>query len=152
MFPCTLRQWCKHAERDAGDRPGRSIADKVRIKELERENKELRTANEILKKASAYVVRRSSTARSANDFLHRRVPRGLRSRSGLPRSAALRQPAARAAVARNLGKASGRSRRDAETLETIKRVRDESKGRCRVRKIWRQLRREKSEVARRTME
>ena len=52
----TLRQWCLQAERDAGDRPGRSSADKARIKELERENKELRTANEILKKASAYFA------------------------------------------------------------------------------------------------
>ena len=51
-----LRQWCLQAERDAGDRPGRSSADKARIKELERENKELRTANEILKKASAYFA------------------------------------------------------------------------------------------------
>lgn len=49
----TLRQWCIQAERDAGERPGRSSADKARIKELERETKELRTANEILKKASA---------------------------------------------------------------------------------------------------
>ena len=50
-FP--LRQWCIQAERDAGERPGRSSTDKARIKELEREVKELRTANEILKKASA---------------------------------------------------------------------------------------------------
>ena len=49
----TFREWCIQAERDTGERPGRSSADKVRIKELERENKELRTANEILKKASA---------------------------------------------------------------------------------------------------
>ena len=47
----TLRQWCIQT------RPGRSCADKARIKELERENKELRTANEILKKASACFAR-----------------------------------------------------------------------------------------------
>ena len=41
-----LRQWCIQAERDAGERPGRSSADEASIKEL-------RTANEILKKASA---------------------------------------------------------------------------------------------------
>ena len=52
----TLRQWCIQTERDAGERPGRSSADKAKIKELERENKELRTANEILKKASAYFA------------------------------------------------------------------------------------------------
>ena len=49
----TLRQWCIQAERDAGERPGRSSADKARIKELEREVKESRTANEILKKTPA---------------------------------------------------------------------------------------------------
>ena len=54
----TLRQWRIQAERDAGERPrGRSSADKAGIKELERENKELRTANEILKKASACFAR-----------------------------------------------------------------------------------------------
>ena len=53
----TLREWHIQAERDAGERPaGRSSADKARIKKLERENKELRTANEILKKASAYFA------------------------------------------------------------------------------------------------
>ena len=59
---------------------------------------------------------------------------------------------AHAAVARNPGKASDRSRRDAETVETIKRVHDQSRGRCGVRKVWRQLRREKSAVARCTVE
>ena len=53
-FP--LRQWCIQAEHDAGERPDRSSADRARIKELERGNKELRTANEILKKASAYFA------------------------------------------------------------------------------------------------
>ena len=59
---------------------------------------------------------------------------------------------AHAAVARNPGKASDRSRRDAETLKTIKRVHDESRGRYGVRKVWRQLRREKSDVSRCTVE
>ena len=46
----TLRAWCIQAARDAGDRSGPSSEEKARIKELEREVKELRTANEILKK------------------------------------------------------------------------------------------------------
>ena len=54
--PDTLRAWCIQAARDAGERGGLSTADKARIKELEREVKELRTANEILKKASAYFA------------------------------------------------------------------------------------------------
>lgn len=52
----TLRTWCQQAQRDVGERPGLSTQDKARLKELERENRELRQANEILKKASAYFA------------------------------------------------------------------------------------------------
>ena len=52
----TLRAWCLQAARDAGERDGLTSEQKARLKELERENKELRTANEILKKASAYFA------------------------------------------------------------------------------------------------
>ena len=54
--PDSLRVWCQQAERDEGQRAGLTSAEKDRIKELERENRELRTANEILKKASAYFA------------------------------------------------------------------------------------------------
>ena len=52
----TLRKWVLQEQTDAGDRPGLSTEDKTRIKALERENRELRQANEILKKASAYFA------------------------------------------------------------------------------------------------
>ncbi len=51
-----LRVWCQQAERDAGQRAGLTSAEKDRIKQLEREVRELRQANEILKKASAYFA------------------------------------------------------------------------------------------------
>ena len=54
--PDSLRAWCQQAERDAGIRGGLSSEEKVRLKALERENRELRQANEILKKASAYFA------------------------------------------------------------------------------------------------
>lgn len=54
--PDSLRVWCQQAERDAGRRGGLTSAEKDRIKELEREVRELRQANEILKKASAYFA------------------------------------------------------------------------------------------------
>ena len=54
--PDSLRSWCHRAERDAGKRAGLSSEEKNRIKELEREVRELRQANEILKKASAYFA------------------------------------------------------------------------------------------------
>ena len=54
--PQTLLEWFKLQEIDAGMRPGVTTAEMVRIKELERENKELRRANEILKTASAFFA------------------------------------------------------------------------------------------------
>lgn len=53
----TLRKWVRRAEVDGGLRPGVTIAEAQRIKELERENRELRRANEILKAASAFFAR-----------------------------------------------------------------------------------------------
>jgi transposase len=54
--PETLRKWVRQAERDAGKRPGLTTDERERIKKLERENFELRRANEILRKASAYFA------------------------------------------------------------------------------------------------
>ncbi len=54
--PDSLRVWARQAQRDAGERPGPTSAETARIKELEREVRELRQANEILKKASAYFA------------------------------------------------------------------------------------------------
>ena|SRR5690554_1742024 len=53
----TLRKWVRQAERDSGRRAGLTSDERARLKELEREVKELRRANEILKKASAYFAR-----------------------------------------------------------------------------------------------
>src|SRR3954447_1675044 len=52
----TLRKWVRQAERDAGQRLGTTTEERERIKTLERENRELRQANEILRKASAYFA------------------------------------------------------------------------------------------------
>ena len=52
----TLRHWVRQAERDQGRRPGLTTDERQRLKQLERENFELRRANEILKKASAYFA------------------------------------------------------------------------------------------------
>jgi transposase len=54
--PETLRRWVRQKEQDAGVRPGPTKAELERIKALERENRELRQANEILRKASAYFA------------------------------------------------------------------------------------------------
>lgn len=52
----TLRRWVRQAERDQGLCPGPTSEERDRIKALERENRELRQANEILRKASAYFA------------------------------------------------------------------------------------------------
>jgi transposase-like protein len=52
----TLRNWVRQAERDEGRRPGLSTTERQRIKELEREVRELRRANEILRKAAAFFA------------------------------------------------------------------------------------------------
>ncbi len=52
----TLRRWVRQGERDAGKRPGLTTDDREQIKALEREVRELRQANEILRKASAYFA------------------------------------------------------------------------------------------------
>ena len=52
----TLRKWVRQGERDRGQRAGLTSAERERLKALERENRELRRANEILRKASAYFA------------------------------------------------------------------------------------------------
>jgi len=54
MTPETLRKWVRRAEIDEGQRPGLTTTERERLKELEKENKELRRANEILRAAAAF--------------------------------------------------------------------------------------------------
>ncbi len=54
--PETLRKWVRRAERDQGLRSGMTSSDREQLKTLERENRELKRANEILRKASAYFA------------------------------------------------------------------------------------------------
>ncbi len=55
--PETLRKWIRRAEVDGGQRPGVTTAEHERLVQLERENRELRRANEILKAATAFFAR-----------------------------------------------------------------------------------------------
>jgi transposase len=54
--PETLRKWVRQTECDRGVRTGLTSGERERLKDLERENRELRRANEILRKASAYFA------------------------------------------------------------------------------------------------
>ena len=57
MTPETLRKWLRRDAVDRGQRPGATSSERERVRELERENRELRRANEILKAASACFAR-----------------------------------------------------------------------------------------------
>ncbi len=52
----TLRKWVRRAERDSGSRPGLTTDERGRLRDLEREVRKLKRANEILRKASAYFA------------------------------------------------------------------------------------------------
>jgi len=87
--PQTLNEWVKKVEVDTGQRGGVTTEMAEKMKALERENRELKQANEILRKASAYfapplggclaitcrAMGRSSTAHSNDDYLYRRSSR-----------------------------------------------------------------------------
>jgi transposase-like protein len=69
----TLRNWVRQAERDSGLRQGLTTTERERMRELERENRELKRANEILKSAATFFGAELSADRE-NDRLHRRPP------------------------------------------------------------------------------
>ena len=60
----TLRKWVRQAERDREQRPGLTSDERERMKGMEREIRELRQANEILRKASAYFAQAELDRRS----------------------------------------------------------------------------------------
>lgn len=64
MTPETLRIWIRRAEADGGRRPGLTTEERERIRVLERENRELRRANEILKVAAVNSTGQCNSARS----------------------------------------------------------------------------------------
>src|SRR6266581_2666632 len=80
----TLRRWVRQAERDTGHRPGLTTDERQRLKQLERENFELKRANEILRRHPRFSRRRSSTADRSNGHVHRPPLHGLRGRADLP--------------------------------------------------------------------
>jgi transposase len=82
----TLRKWVRRAEIDEGARPGLTSDERERLKTLERENRELRWANGILKSAAAFFGR-SSTADRRDDRLHRPSQGPVRGRADLPGAA-----------------------------------------------------------------
>ena len=102
MTPETLRKWVRRAETDEGLRPGLTTTERERLKALERENRELRRANEILK-APQLSSGRSSTADRRDDHLHRCAVRRVRDRADLRAAADRPLGLLRGALAATLG-------------------------------------------------
>ncbi|HUG82340.1 MAG TPA: IS3 family transposase [Bryobacterales bacterium] len=150
----TLHEWVKKAERDSGVRAGvpSDVAEKV--KALERENRELRQANEILRKASAYFcpggARPPVQAMIAFIDDHREAY-GV---EPICRVLPIAPSTFHAHVAKQIDPArlSARARRDAALKIEVRRVFEENFGVYGVRKVWRQLKREGFDAARCTVE
>jgi transposase len=72
--PRTLNEWVKKPEGDRGERAGVTTEMADRLRALERQDRELDQANEILRKASAYFAQAEFDRRPKSDRLHRRSP------------------------------------------------------------------------------
>ena len=152
----TLRKWVRQAQRDAGHRPDLTTSERERLKELEREVRELKRANEILRKAFAYFAQ--AGARPPEDVatdgpVHRRPSRRVRGRADLRRAA--RSPRRRIIAIGTSGthptRRSARAQRDDQLRVEIQRVYDEHQQVYGPRKVWKQLRRDGVRVARCTV-
>ncbi|MCO5122774.1 MAG: IS3 family transposase [Rhizobacter sp.] len=150
----TLRKWVRQGERDSGVRPGATTTEQQRIKELEREVRELRKTNEILKLASAYFGPGGARPppQEVNAFIDEH-----RTRLGVePICSALQvAPSAyrrHAARQRDSALLPARAQRDANLLPQVQRVYDANLRVYGADKVWRQLLREGVAVARCTVE
>ncbi|MBX3132318.1 MAG: IS3 family transposase [Gemmatimonadaceae bacterium] len=149
----TLRNWVREHERNTGVRPGPTTDDLARLKELERENRELKRANEILKKASAYFA--FGGARPPTQLMVAFIDAHRAAYGVEPICAVL--PIAPStyyeakARARDPSRLPARSRADAALRPALQRVWAATRGRYGARKAWKQLRREGRVVARCTV-
>ncbi|WP_420891140.1 IS3 family transposase, partial [Minwuia thermotolerans] len=149
----TLRRWVRQAERDSGMRAGTTTDERERIRTLEREVRELRQANEILRKASAYFApggaRPPTEAMIAFIDDHREAHGVEPICKVLPIApSTYRDHVARR---RDPSRLSARAQRDEALKVEIRRVYEENFRVYGVRKLWRQLKREGFDVARCTV-
>ena len=151
----TLRKWVRQAPRDAGHRPGLTTSERERLKELEREVRELKRANEILRKAFAYVAQAELDRRRTSPRWSSSSPT-IAPCSGSSRSApCCRSPRRRTHRHRHQRthptRRSARVQRDDQLRVEIQRVYDEHQQVYGPRKVWKQLRRDGVRVARGTV-
>lgn len=136
----TLHEWVKKAERDSGSRAGVPTDVATRLKALERENRELRQANEILRKASAGGARPPVQAMIAFIDDHR----GAHGVEAICKVLPIAPSTYHDHVARLVdpSRLSARARRDAALKNEVRRVFEANFRVYGVRKVWRQLQRE----------
>ncbi|WP_371317351.1 IS3 family transposase [Alcaligenes faecalis] len=152
--PATLLDWVKRSEIDSGMRDGMTTSERERMKALERENKELRRANEILKSASGFF--RPGGARPRTEEVNAYIDRH-RDIYGVEPICKVLQVAPSAyrryaARQRHPELRSARSQRDEGLMAEIRRVWQANMQVYGVRKVWHQLQREGIAVARCTVE
>ncbi|HEV7790789.1 MAG TPA: IS3 family transposase [Pseudonocardia sp.] len=144
----TLRGWANRAQIDAGARPGTTTSDRARIAELERENRELRRANAILKTASGFL--RGGARPPTGQVVH--LIDAHRAEFGVEPICRVLQVAPSTYYAARARAPSARSVRDAALAEEITRVHAANFAVYGARKVWRALHRDGTPVARCTVE
>ncbi|MFF5182030.1 IS3 family transposase [Micromonospora sp. NPDC000316] len=153
VHPEALRTWVKQAETDAGQRPGTTSSDAERLAALEREVRELRRANQILRSAAFFLrggVGPSVAVRVGfvdSQKAEHGVQPVLQALEGTPA-----QIAPSTYYTAKTRPASARSRRDEELTAMIEQVHADNYGVYGARKIWHELRRRGMPVARCTVE
>ncbi|WP_152277724.1 IS3 family transposase [Methylorubrum populi] len=149
----TLRNWVRQAERNQGQRPGPTTDERERIKALERENRELRQANEILRKASAYFCDGGARPPVADMIAFIDDHRKAYGVEPICRVLPIAPSTYHAHAARRTDpfKLPARARSDAALMVEIRRVFEANFHVYGVRKVWRQLGREGIAVARCTV-
>nr|WP_157201023.1 IS3 family transposase [Massilia sp. Root351] len=150
----TLRRWVRQRERDTGKREGTTTSEQERLKALEREVKELRKANEILRLASAFFG--PGGARPPLQVLMAFIDQHRAVYGAEPICRVLQIAPSNywrhAALCRNPELRCARAKRDESLSDHIRRVWQANFQVYGAEKVWRQLRREKIEVARCTVE
>ena len=144
----TLRKWVRRAEIDDGQRPGLTTDERARLKELEKENRELRRANEILKDAFDFLRDR---ARRSNKEVVRYIE-SRRDRWGVEPICSALQFAPATYYASRSRPPAARTLRDEGLKVEIARVYEANRRVYGADKVWAQLNREKVRVARCTVE
>ncbi|MEW5425276.1 IS3 family transposase [Amorphus sp. 3PC139-8] len=150
----SLNEWLKRAEVDAGRRAGVPTDMAAKLKALERENRELRQANEILRKASAYFGTGGARPPVEDMIAFVDDHRGVYGVEPICRVLPIAPSTYHAHVARRLdpSKLSARAKRDLALKPEIERVFAENFEVYGARKVWRQMMREGFDVARCTVE